>query len=48
MFAALGRFVTRFPWYVVGGWVVLAVLVSALAPGLSSTSDESEFLPKHY
>lgn len=48
MFAALGRFVTRFPWYVVGAWVVLAVLVVSLAPSLTSTQDESEFLPKHY
>jgi putative drug exporter of the RND superfamily len=48
MFAALGRFVTRFPWYVVGAWVLLAVVVVSLAPGLSSTQDESEFLPEHY
>jgi len=48
MFAALGRFVTRFPWYVVGAWVLLTVIVVSLAPTLTSTSDESEFLPKHY
>jgi putative drug exporter of the RND superfamily len=48
MFAALGRFVTRFPWYVVGAWVLLAVVVVSLAPGLTSTQDESEFLPEHY
>ncbi len=48
MFAALGRFVTRFPWYVVGAWVLLAVVVVSLAPALTSTSDEAEFLPKHY
>jgi RND superfamily putative drug exporter len=48
MFAALGRFVTRFRWYVIAAWVVLAVLVVALAPALTSTQDESEFLPKHY
>ncbi|MFL6024674.1 MAG: MMPL family transporter [Marmoricola sp.] len=48
MFAALGRFVTRFPWYVVGGWVVLAVMVISFAPKLTSTSDSSSFLPKHY
>jgi RND superfamily putative drug exporter len=48
MFAALGRFVTRFPWYVIGAWVLLAVAVVALAPALTSTQDESEFLPKHY
>jgi RND superfamily putative drug exporter len=48
MFAALGRFVTRFPWLVVAAWVVLAVLVISFAPKLTSTSDESEFLPAHY
>jgi putative drug exporter of the RND superfamily len=48
MFAALGRFVTRFPWYVIGAWVLLAVAVVSLAPALTSTQDESEFLPKHY
>ncbi|MET3961192.1 RND superfamily putative drug exporter [Marmoricola sp. OAE513] len=48
MFAALGRFVTRFPWYVVGAWVVFAVLVVSFAPKLESTSDSASFLPKHY
>ncbi|HEX7717113.1 MAG TPA: MMPL family transporter [Marmoricola sp.] len=48
MFAGLGRFVTRFPWFVIAGWIVLAVLVVSLAPALTSTQDESEFLPKHY
>jgi len=48
MFAALGRFVTRFPWFVLAAWVLLAVLVIALAPKLTSTTDEAEFLPKHY
>src|SRR4051794_24876035 len=48
MFAALGRFVTRFPWLVVGVWVLLAVAVVSFAPKLTSTTDEAEFLPKHY
>jgi RND superfamily putative drug exporter len=48
MFAALGRFVTRFPWLVIGMWILLAVLVVSFAPKLTSTQDESEFLPKHY
>jgi putative drug exporter of the RND superfamily len=48
MFAALGRFVTRFRWYVIAAWVLLAVVVVSLAPALTSTQDESEFLPKHY
>lgn len=48
MFAALGRFVTRFPWYVIGAWVVATILVVAFAPSLTSTADNASFLPKHY
>lgn len=48
MFPALGRMVSRRPWYVVGTWIVLAVLIFAFAPGLKSTTDQSDFLPKHY
>lgn len=48
MFAALGRFVTQFRWYVIAAWVVLAVIVGATAPALESTQDNSEFLPDHY
>src|ERR1044072_3973831 len=48
MFGALGRFVSRRPWYVIGAGVVLAVIVVALAPSLETTTDEEEFLPDHY
>jgi len=48
MFAALGHLASRRPWYVVGAWVVLAAIVIAFAPGLKSTTDQSDFLPKHY
>jgi RND superfamily putative drug exporter len=48
MFAALGRFVTRFRWYVVAAWLVATVVVIFAAPALTSTQDESAFLPKHY
>ncbi len=48
MFAALGRFVTRFRWYVVAFWVVASALCITFGPGLTSTADNSEFLPKHY
>ena len=48
MFSALGRFVTRHPWHVFGTWIVLAVIVIATAPALTATTDEAEFLPKHY
>ena len=39
---------TRAPWIVIGVWVVFAVLVVALAPKLEATTDQSEFLPRHY
>lgn len=48
MFAALGRFATRFRWFIVLFWFAAAMLCSMLAPALQSTSDNSEFLPKHY
>lgn len=48
MFAALGRLAARRPGYVVGVWILLAVIVVILAPGLKSTTDQSDFLPKHY
>lgn len=48
MFAALGRFATRFRWFVVLFWMVAAALCTIFAPALQSTSDNSEFLPDHY
>lgn len=48
MFAALGRLTSRRPWFVVGAWILLAVVVVALAPGLKSTTDQKDFLPKSY
>ncbi|HEX4686753.1 MAG TPA: MMPL family transporter [Nocardioides sp.] len=48
MFGALGRLATRHPWYVLIGWVVASVVIIATAPKLSSTADQSEFLPSTY
>jgi RND superfamily putative drug exporter len=48
MFAALGRFVSRRPWYVIGAWVAVTVLLLLLAPGAKSTNDQADFLPSHY
>ncbi|MGZ4475838.1 MAG: MMPL family transporter [Nocardioides sp.] len=48
MFGALGRLAARRPWYIIASWVVLTVLVVAFAPGLKSTTDQSDFLPSHY
>ncbi|WP_084265763.1 MMPL family transporter [Actinomadura macra] len=47
-FARLGRFVVGHPWRVIAVWVVAAIAVVALAPGLPTSSDESDFLPGHY
>jgi RND superfamily putative drug exporter len=47
-FAALGRFVARHPWKVIGAWIVVAVAVIATSPGLPTTSNEASFLPNHY
>jgi RND superfamily putative drug exporter len=48
VFGALGKFVSRKPWIVIGVWLVFAVLVVAFSPKLESTADQSEFLPDHY
>lgn len=48
MFAALGRLTSRRPWFVIAAWVVIAILVAAFAPALTTTQEESEFLPDHY
>jgi RND superfamily putative drug exporter len=48
MFRLVGRLASRHPWYVLAGWLVVAVIVIATAPKLSATSDQSEFLPSHY
>lgn len=48
VFNRLGRLVSRHPWYVIAVWIVIAVIVIATAPKLTSTSDESEFLPEDY
>ncbi|MFC7309516.1 MMPL family transporter [Streptomyces monticola] len=48
MFAGLGRFVVRRPWWVIAAWVVAAVAVVSFAPKLTSSSDEASFLPKSY
>ncbi|MFI6644262.1 MMPL family transporter [Streptomyces sp. NPDC050504] len=48
MFAALGRFVVRRPWWVIAAWVIAAAAVVSLAPKLTSSSDEASFLPRDY
>src|SRR5262245_64367257 len=48
MFAALGRVASRRPWYVIGAWIVLAVIVVAFHPTVESTTDQADFLPDKY
>ena len=48
MFAALGRLASRRPWYVIGAWVVLTVLVAAFHPKVESVTDQADFLPDKY
>ncbi|MFD0383634.1 MMPL family transporter [Streptomyces stramineus] len=48
MFRRIGRFAVHRPWLTIGGWIIAAVALAILAPGLKSTTDETEFLPSHY
>lgn len=48
MFAALGRLASRRPWHIIAAWLVFAGLVIAFAPQQEATTDQSEFLPRHY
>ena len=48
LFAWLGRAVVRHPWRVIALWVIAAAAVILTSPGLSSTSNEADFLPKGY
>jgi RND superfamily putative drug exporter len=48
MFRSLGKLVAHRPWFVIAAWVIAAIAVVSTAPALTSTQDQSEFLPKHY
>ena len=48
MFVRLGRLVTAHPWRVIAVWLAAVVAIVALAPSLPTSSDESDFLPRHY
>ncbi|MFJ1752680.1 MMPL family transporter [Kitasatospora sp. NPDC088134] len=48
MFHRLGQFTVRRAWWVIIAWLVGAVALVAFAPKMSASTDESEFLPKHY
>jgi len=48
MFRILGDFTVKYRIPIIVGWILLAVLMGALAPGLEevSSSDEADFLPE--
>jgi RND superfamily putative drug exporter len=48
MFVRLGSSVSSHPWRVIVAWIVAAIAIVALSPGLPTSSDESDFLPRHY
>ncbi len=48
MFFRLGRGVAARPWVVIGIWVAAAVAIVGFAPKLSTTANETNFLPSHY
>ncbi|GLW52367.1 MMPL family transporter [Kitasatospora phosalacinea] len=48
MFHRLGHFVVKRAWWVIIAWVVASFALVSFAPKLSATTDEADFLPKHY
>ncbi len=48
MFARLARVAVHHPWRVVLAWLVVTVAVVSLAPRMTTTTDEAQFLPSHY
>jgi RND superfamily putative drug exporter len=48
MFSGLGRIVVAHPWRVITVWVLAAIAIIGFSSKLTSTSQESDFLPKHY
>lgn len=48
MFARLARIVVHHPWRVIAVWIVAAAVIVATAPSLPTSTDQSDFLPRHY
>jgi RND superfamily putative drug exporter len=50
MFGSLGEFVVRRAWWVIGGWLAVAIAIIATAPSLTeiTSSDQGSFLPQEY
>ncbi len=47
MFARLGSFATRFRWFIIAAWVVVALVLTLVAPNINdvAVSDQRAFLP---
>jgi RND superfamily putative drug exporter len=48
VFVRLGRVVVAHPWRVIGVWIVAAVVIVSTAPPLPTSTEQSDFLPRHY
>jgi RND superfamily putative drug exporter len=50
MLEEFGSFIVKHRWWVIGSWIVAAILVITLCPTLSSveSNDQSSFLPQSY
>ncbi len=48
MFARIGSFAVRFRWFIIAAWLLVAVLLTLLAPNINdvANSDQASFLPK--
>ena len=47
MFARLGSFAARFRWFIIAAWLVVAVVLTLVAPNINdvAVSDQRAFLP---
>lgn len=50
MMQKLGDFIVKRRWWVLGTWVIAAILIVGLSPDIKSiqSNDQSSFLPSHY
>ncbi|MFJ5924282.1 MMPL family transporter [Kitasatospora sp. NPDC092948] len=48
MFHRLGHFVVKRAWWVIIAWVIGSIALVAGAPKISASTNEADFLPKHY
>jgi RND superfamily putative drug exporter len=48
VFAFLGHLASRRPWWIIGSWIVVTVLLVLFAPKVDSTTDQADFLPDKY